>query len=144
MSEDNAATNEFLLREHQMLHAKMDLFTKEQFIMARAALAFTAIFWAYLAIAQPGWMPGFAYWTPTIVVVLLIIRTLSLLMVVRRMRAYLLSLESHMQLPDVLGWEKQRLRQKAGGVKALCILYWGIILGLNMGIAAIYIPMLRG
>jgi hypothetical protein len=75
MSETKAGSNEFLLAEYDALRRKLDVFAQEQFVCARWALAFMAVFWSYLAVKQPGWL-GLAYWTPAIVVVFLGMRTL--------------------------------------------------------------------
>lgn len=144
MSENNTKTNEFVLREHQMLHAKIDLFTQEQFVSARWALAFTSIFWTYLAVARPGWLPSLAYWTPAIVVVLLGIRVASLLLTVRKMQAYLMTSQEYLGIPAVLGWEKMRTRRKAVLIKTLCLVYWLSLLLINVGLAGVYVPILMG
>lgn len=144
MSETKPTSNEFLLKEYDALHRKLDLLTHEQLVIARWALGFTGIFWAYLAVAQPGWLPMMAYLTPAIFVGLLGLRTLTLNATVRKMRKYLLSMESHMDLPGVMGWEKQRLRDGSAGIRAACWLYWILLLVINIGVATVYIPMLRG
>jgi hypothetical protein len=142
MSGTNAASGEFLLKEYDALMRKLDLFAQEQFTLARWAVIFTAIFWSYLAVKQPGWL-GLAYWTPAIVVVLLGMRTLSLLLAVKKVQKYLLSIESYMELPAGLGWEKLKPRQKTAAIRTLCWLYWVLLLVINMGIVLFYIPMLQ-
>jgi hypothetical protein len=144
MSDTKASANEFLLKEYEALHRKLDMAVQEQLVIARWALLFTGVFWAYLAITQPGWLAGMAYWTPAIVTVLLMIRTLTLRAGATRLRKYLLSVESYMELPGVLGWEKQRLREKVTGIRVLCCIYWILLLAINVGVAAVYIPLLRG
>jgi hypothetical protein len=143
MSEIEAGASEFLLAEYEALRRKLDVFAQEQFVCARWALAFTGIFWAYLAIDQPGWLPGFAYWTPAIVVGFLGLRTLSLLLAVRKVQLYIVTVEEHMQLPNGLGWEGTRHLPRPSAVRICCWLYWVLLLALNIGIAAVYIPILQ-
>jgi|GEM_PF-6063477 len=143
MSDASAGPNQFLLTEYDALCRRLEVFTREQFILARWALIFTAVFWAALAITQAGWLPELAYWTPAIFVGFLGIRSLSLLMAVRRMQTYLLSVESSVALPEVLGWEKMRQRQRTTAIKVLCLFYWLGLLALNIFLAAVYIPCLQ-
>ena len=143
MSDTTAGPNEFLLAEYDALRRRLEVFAREQFILARWALVFTAVFWAALAIAQAGWLPELAYWTPAIFVGFLGLRTLSLLLAVGKMNRYLLSVESHMQLPHGFGWESVKRLRKTTTVRVLCWLYWLLLLALNIFLAAIYIPCLQ-
>jgi hypothetical protein len=144
MAEVSATSREFLLKEYEALHRKMDMAMQEQLVIARWAMVFTGAFWAGLAIAQPGWLPGMAYLTPAIFVAMLIIRTVTLQTGATRLRKYLLSVESYMELPGVLGWEKQRAREGITTIRVLCWVYWILLLVINVAVATIYIPMIRG
>jgi len=104
----------FLIAEYSALRREIELKLSSLRDLARYAIVSSGAIWVWLLSVRDIRVSHLASFIPLILTALLFGETLALRRSIRRLGRYILRLETHVALPDHLGWETQLERGRQG------------------------------
>lgn len=141
MLNNNNLQIEFLLKEYDALRLQIDSITKELFSLERWALISSGTIWSWLATTSNNNVPHLIYWAPAIITILLCLRGWGLHSSNMLAGKYIANIESYFELPENMGWESLLKQARPLMVVNAAILYWVILIVMNIIIPFITVSL---